>query len=140
MLEYASPVWDPHQQYLVDDLERVQKRAARRITRDYRPETSSTLLVQQLGLETLQHRRQSDKVAMLYRAMNGLVDLPTAHLKAAGRTTRGTVQKMIQLRCKKDTYMHSFYPSAVKLWNTIPDAAASAETITAFKAALGDWQ
>ena len=81
-----------------------------------------------------------DKATLLYRAMNGLIDLPTAHLQAAGRTTRGTMQKIIQLTCKKNIYLHSIYPTAVKLWNTIPDAAASVETITTFKAALGDWQ
>ena len=28
-LEYAATIWDPHQQYLSDEIERVQQRAAR---------------------------------------------------------------------------------------------------------------
>ena len=32
VLEYASTAWDPHQSYLQEKLEKVQKRAARYIT------------------------------------------------------------------------------------------------------------
>ena len=28
-LEYAVAVWDPHQQYLIDSIERIQRRAVR---------------------------------------------------------------------------------------------------------------
>ena len=29
MIEYACPVWNPHQQYLSDELERIQRNASR---------------------------------------------------------------------------------------------------------------
>ena len=35
ILEYGSSVWDPHYEGLIDDLEKVQKRAARFVTRNY---------------------------------------------------------------------------------------------------------
>ena len=35
ILEYGSSVWDPHYEGLIDDLEEVQKRAARFVTRNY---------------------------------------------------------------------------------------------------------
>ena len=35
ILEYGSSVWDPHYESLIDDLEKVQKRAARFVTRNY---------------------------------------------------------------------------------------------------------
>ena len=34
-LEYAATVWDPHQQYLIDEIERVQQRAAKWVKADY---------------------------------------------------------------------------------------------------------
>ena len=34
ILEYGSSVWDPHYEGLIDDLEKVQKRAARFVTRN----------------------------------------------------------------------------------------------------------
>ena len=33
-LEYASPVWDPHKIEQINDIERVQRRAARIVTND----------------------------------------------------------------------------------------------------------
>ena len=41
ILEYASTVWDPHCNGLNDELENVQKRAARFVTRHYSYETGS---------------------------------------------------------------------------------------------------
>ena len=35
ILEYGSSVWDPHYEGLIDDLEKVQKRAARFVPRNY---------------------------------------------------------------------------------------------------------
>ena len=34
ILEYANVVWDPHQQYLIDNIEMVQWRAARWVKQD----------------------------------------------------------------------------------------------------------
>ena len=41
ILEYGSSVWDPHYEGLIDDLEKVQKRAARFVTRNYTYENGS---------------------------------------------------------------------------------------------------
>ena len=35
ILEYGSSVWNPHYEGLIDDLEKVQKRAASFVTRNY---------------------------------------------------------------------------------------------------------
>ena len=35
ILEYGSSFWDPHYEGLIDDLEKVQKRAAGFVTRNY---------------------------------------------------------------------------------------------------------
>ena len=42
ILEYGSTVWDSHYNGLNDELENVQKRAARFVTRNYSYETGST--------------------------------------------------------------------------------------------------
>ena len=41
ILEYGSTVWDPYCNSLNDELENVQKRAARFLTRNYSYETGS---------------------------------------------------------------------------------------------------
>ncbi|KAL8586645.1 hypothetical protein ACOMHN_040153 [Nucella lapillus] len=65
LLEYASPVWSPHTTEQIAALEAVQRRAARRILGDYRRTTSASGLVKQLGLDTLQSRRQTDRACLI---------------------------------------------------------------------------
>ena len=57
MLEDASVVWGPHQQHLTNSIEAVQRRAARRIYRDFSHHTSATELVNKLQLQTLSERK-----------------------------------------------------------------------------------
>ena len=61
ILEYGSTVWDPHCNGLNDELEKVQKRAARFVTRNYSYETGSmTGILEELKWETLQKRRKDN--------------------------------------------------------------------------------
>ena len=57
VFEYASPVQDPHQQDLINSLELVQRRVARRTLHDFRRSISATALVSGLDLDTLLLRR-----------------------------------------------------------------------------------
>ena len=50
ILEYGSSVWDPHPDKLQEELEKVQNRAARFVTRNYVYETGSmTGILPRLG-------------------------------------------------------------------------------------------
>jgi hypothetical protein len=63
-LEYGAVVWDPHLKQDVSRLERVQRQAARFITKDYksRDEGCVTRMLQQLELPSLQTRRQQARL------------------------------------------------------------------------------
>ena len=58
ILEYSSTVWDPFYQKDIDRLERVQRRAARFVFNDYKPLSSVTSMVSQLGWKPLAERRR----------------------------------------------------------------------------------
>ena len=63
ILEYGSTVWDPHCNGLNDELENVQKRAARFVTRNYCYETGiMTGILEELKWETLQKRRKDNRL------------------------------------------------------------------------------
>ena len=54
ILEYASPVWDPHGIVVWEELKKVQNHAARFVTGNYNFETGSmTSILEQLGWESL---------------------------------------------------------------------------------------
>ena len=99
VLEYSSTVWDPHQTSDIHNLEQVQRRAARFVHRNYTERTLGcvTSMVQSLGWESLQHRRYTDILSMLFRILHGLVDVTTDYTQPNDSRTRG-FQRLRQLQ------------------------------------------
>ncbi|KAL8587797.1 hypothetical protein ACOMHN_021015 [Nucella lapillus] len=140
VLEYASPVWDPYQKDLKKCLELVQRRAARRILHDFSPKSSATALVRKLGLQTLKDRRQIDKAALIYKIFHGLVDVPSNKvLKPTTRSTRGQQTKFQVPHSNVNAHLHSFFPSAIWLWNILPQEAVMASSLPVLKTTIGKW-
>ena len=141
IVEYASPIWDPASEELSAALEMVQRRAARRIYHDFSRKSSATAMVAKLQLEPLQARRKVSKVNMMYRIMNGLVDIdaPSGLLVPAGRSTRGHTAKLMVPFARTDIYRNSFFPSTIRLWNTLHQDAISSCSMEAFSATLEGW-
>ena len=72
ILEYGSTVWDPRCNGLNDELENVQKRATRFVTRNYSYESGSmTGILEELKWETLQKRRKDNRLILLYKGLKG---------------------------------------------------------------------
>jgi hypothetical protein len=137
-LEYAAPVWDPHQLNHIQNLEKVQRRAARFVTGNYQRESSVTDMLTKLQWEPLQHRRLTFRLVMLYRIVNEIVAIPiTTLLTPVPYQSRHTHQYTFQLyQCNNNYYKYSFFPRTITQWNSLPDTAVSATTLDAFKAAL----
>ena len=90
ILEYGSSVWDPQSILLQDELEKVQKRAARFVTGNYVDyETGSmTGILKQLKWESLKKRRKDSRRIMLYKGLKGAASIPTNDLVPPIRRTR----------------------------------------------------
>ena len=113
-LEYASTVWDPVTKANKAKVESVKKRAARFCYNDYRRTSSVTSVLQELGWESLQSRREQNKVAMMYRIANNLVEIPADQLlTATGVSTRGHQKRFLVQYCSINAYKGSLFPSAV---------------------------
>jgi hypothetical protein len=54
ILEYASAAWDPYTTKNIQQLEAVQRRAARFVTGDYKTTSSTSNMIKELGWEPLQ--------------------------------------------------------------------------------------
>ena len=93
-------------------------------------------MIADLGWESLVERRVKAKVAMTYKIMNGLVDIPkTKFTESACTNTRNQAQFLIPY-CRIDAYKYSFFPSAAKLWIHMPVEIRSQPTITSFRSSL----
>ena len=81
ILEYGGSVWDSQSILLQDELEQVQKRAARFVTGNYIYETGSmTGVLEQLKWESLKKRRKDSRLIMLYKGLKGAASIPTNDL------------------------------------------------------------
>ena len=73
VLDYCSSVWDPPGVVLQEELESVQKRAARFGTGNYNYETRSmTGILGQLKWESLK-KRKDNRLILLYKGLKGKV-------------------------------------------------------------------
>ena len=134
-LEYVSTLWDPHTIELTNQLEMVQRRAARFVTADYRRRHSVTLLLNQLQWQTLLQRRTHSEVTMLYRIHHQIVAIPAGPLYIiySNNTTCGHHLQLQQHHCRINPYQHSFFPSVVNMWNQLPSDTVGAASLTQFK-------
>ena len=137
-LEYASCVWDPYQTNQIQELEKVQRRAARFVFNSYTDTTPGhvTNLVQQLNWEPLESRRTKNRLTMAYKIQNSLVDVNhNRYYIPADSRTRGGL-RFRQQRTNKEQYRQSFFPRSIREWNILPDAITTAPTLEDFKARI----
>ena len=133
----SSTVWDPYTKSNINKLESVQRRAARYVLDDYQTTSSVTAMLQQLGWESLQYRREIAKTVMMFKITQSLVVIPsTPYLHPVGATTRGHHHRLQISYARTDTYKGSFFPSGIRLWNALPPEATGAKSLDTFKSGL----
>ena len=118
IIEYASSVWAPHTLGNVNQLEFIQRRAARFCYNDFSRYGSVTRMMSSLNLSTLKQRRNNAKLIIMYKALNGSLCVPTDDFVPNHRPSREGYFN--QLQTMIDSYKFSFYPSVIRLWNSLP--------------------
>jgi len=71
-----------------------------------------------LSLPTLQERRKRNKLIMTFNIVNNLIDISAGKFIPKQRSLRGGYYT--QLCTKINSYKFSFFPSVIKLWNSLP--------------------
>ena len=131
-LEYAAPVWNPHLKKHIIKLERVQKHATRMV-----PELrglSYSERLKELGLPTLQSRRERGDMITVYKFIKGFDRVNSKHFfECGGSRTRGHNMKIMKRVAKRDVRKHFFSHRVVENWNSLKDDVVSARNIHSFK-------
>ena len=133
ILEYASCVWSLSTKKGISKIESVQRSAARFVKNDYSRESSVTNMLRELGWESLQHRRDAAKVAMMYRIRNNPIEIPHDNLTPTTRSSRGNTQKMVVPRTRTSLMKGTFFPDTIRLWNALPQQVVDSPTLNVFK-------
>ena len=135
ILEYASSVWDPHTDANIVKLEAVQRRAARFVLQQYHNSSSPSAMLQELHWPSLQTRRRTARLAMLYKVENNLVyagNIKSRLQPAPLRQRRGHDRQFTIPRSRTIYRQQSFLPRTLKDWNNLPENAVEAKAIDTF--------
>ena len=123
ILEYASVIWDPHQQQHIHQLESIQRRAARFVAQDYRRTSSVSAIIKTLQWPSLEKRRQVARLTMLYKIVHGMVEVEELkrELKPLPeRSRRGHSKQFVVPRSRTEYHRNSFLPRTIRNWNALP--------------------
>jgi hypothetical protein len=131
-LEYCTSVWSPHTEKLKSKLEQVQHRAARYVTNRYHNTSSVSAMLNHLQLPTLEHRRNLNRITMLYKITNNLIAVdPKLYLTPQPSLSTRNNNPLQSTRT--NYYKYSFFPHAVVLWNSLPYTVVNAGSLDQFK-------
>ena len=136
-LEYSATVWHPHQKYNSDNLEMVQRRAARFVKGRYGMYESVTQMLEELTWVPLSKRRENARLILFYKIIKNLAMVPHSCLeKADGRTRKKHNLKFRHIGYNVDPYGQSFFPKCISAWNGLAQEIAEANTLDLFKSKL----
>ena len=136
VLNYAA--WDPYLSRDINSLDQVQRRGARYVSNNYLDITRGcvTKMIQDLGWQSLQEKREDHRLTLLYKLQNSLLDIdPEPILKPGDSRTRGR-SRLQQSAATSTTLNKSFYPRITRQWNQLPVFVIDDTSSEGFKTAL----
>ena len=111
--EYASAAWSPHTKKDTNNIESIQRRAARFVRGDYSRTSSVSSITRELGWASLQSRRTVHDLTLFYKIHSGAVIIQfPPELVSTVRRTRACQQHnrtFIHPCTSVDSYKYSFF-------------------------------
>ena len=135
-LEYAIPAWSPWQQKDIDMLEKVQRKATRRmsdVTRTYEER------LRQLKITKLEERRKRGYAIKVFKYLNRFWDVDKDALFSlcdANRPATRLQKSFMPLNVPKanlDLRKNFFTVRSAKHWNSLPSHIRKSSSVNAFK-------
>ena len=118
LLEYSCAIWDPYQVGLTEDIEKVQRRAARFVL-SQNGRNSVTDMINELGWKSLKNRRLTLRQGLLTKFQSQTLAsecrnilLPPTYIKRNDHC-----DKIREIRSRTERFRCSFFPRAIREWN-----------------------
>ncbi|MES9881747.1 MAG: reverse transcriptase family protein [Sedimenticola sp.] len=140
LLEYSSVIWDNCTDGDKQKLENIQVEAARIVTGCTKL-CSLNNLYKETGWQTLQTRRDQQKLIMLYKMKNELVPPYLSNLlpQQVGNTTNYPLRNADHYQlphARTAIYYQSFLPTTVRQWNTLDSNIRDSPSLSTFKSRI----
>ena len=140
LMEYGDVIWDNCTEAEANLLERIQYESARAVTGAIKG-SSATRLLSELAWESLKTRREMHKLFYIFKIIKHtspayLVELlpDTVHVRT-GRLLRSG-ENLTLLASRTEKFKQSFFPSSVKLWNSLQIDVRNSTSLNIFKVRL----
>ena len=133
-LEYASQVWDPFLIKDIQKLESAQGFALKMCCKSWGSSYSENL--QQSLLPKLSCRRKYLSLSYFYNLVNGHFEFPDipATLRQPTYSTRSSHASIyVQPFAHSNSFLYSFFPKTISLWNSLPSNVMASSSISSFK-------
>ena len=132
IVEYITPVWNPHLVCDIDAVERVQRRFTK-----YLPSLSDLPYIERLNalnLKSLEERRLNFDLILLFKIINNLIPLnPNDFFEFANLPTRGHNLKIRVKYSRTNIKKYAFPNRIIQCWNDLPSEVVNAQNISKFK-------
>ena len=127
--------WNPHQAYLIEKLECVQRNVTRWIIDKDTPYEDR---LKSLKLATLVQRREFLSLVQLFKFIKGHSSVNTNnYISFSNRQSRKSHQfKLYKPFSRTDIFKYSFWHRHIDTWNSLPSSVVELDSINAFKKAL----
>ena len=137
-LEYFATIWDPHLEKDTQQLEAIQRRAARFVVHDFSRYSSAQSYLNYLKWTPLKDRRRDIRLTFIFKIVTGRVAVQAEGtlLPADSRTRHKYKHKYRHLPATCNQCLNSFFVKTIPDWNPLPEACITADTVTAFQSRL----
>ena len=139
-LEYAAPIWSPHLKLQINQIEKVQRTAARWTCRRWRNTSSVGEMLDELDWPSLEARRDQSSLLLFHKIHCGAVSIEKdkymtpAHSLKTTRSSHSAQYRRHQTY--SDALKNYFFPRTIPHWNSLPPSVANAQSTEEFRALL----
>ena len=136
--EYAASVWDPHQHYLIDNIEKFKGKQLDGLCQThYRQQSSVTNMLHQLHRPSLQLHRYTSRLTQIHKIVhhhNTAIYVPSYFLSTSYPTRH--IYRYIIPPISTTSYQQSFFPKTIKQWNSLTNDQININSLELFVASL----
>ena len=134
--EYASAAWSPHTKKDTNNIESIQRRAARFVRSDYSRTSSVLSITRELGWASLQSHRTVHDLTLFYKIHSGQLSSSSPLNSFPPYAEPGPANNIIELsfiRAPLWTLISTlFFVRTVPYWNSLPPSVINANSTTSF--------
>ena len=136
-LEYAAPIWSPYCKTQIQQVEKVQRTAARWTYRRWGNTSRVGEMLDELEWPTLEARRDQSSLLFFHKIHCGIMPIDKDKYLTISHRTRSTRASHNSQYCRPHTYSDalkcSFSPRTIPHWNDLAPSVVTAETTEEFR-------